>query len=464
MRRLSISAAVLLIAWNLSCAVFRPRPAPYPEGLIFPLVATEETDIDGIPTNLAPGRDGKFFAVLREGRVLCVDSETGEVLWTYDAGRPLDGGLSGASGRVFAVSEEGFIHAIDPDGGPAWKASVEGRISTDAVLFQDLFCVGTEDGRLMAFEMSGEGATAWVNEAGSPIVAGPAAFENRLFFFTADGRFHALDPSGRLLWSVDSGGPAVGPLLVNGSWAFYGTEDRFIRGFDLEKRRLRWSMRVGGHVAVRPELRGNTLYVLTTEGVLYSMTARRGHILWWRALPSRSVLGLSLAGDNVFVSCRSPLLRAFNARTGERAGEYKFSEEVVSEALWLDPRIVVPIQGQEDAAGRLMYIERDIRLTLTADKTSPQEPGQEITFSATAVGFHRPQYTFFIRTETGERRIAQVESDRNTWAWFPDREGLYTIEVLATDVRKSLETRMEFEVKRAAEKPKEPKEKKEKMP
>ena len=420
-------------------------------------------DIEGMPSSLAAGSEGTILTALREGRILAVRSNKDGVLWTYDAGHPLSESLAASSGRIFAVDEDGAVHVLGEDGAPIWKTSIEGQVSTDAALFRGHVCVGTEEGRIFALDAAGEGRVVWIYEAGSPVVSGPEVFEDRMFFMTEDGRIHALNPSGRLLWSADAGGRSSGPLLIVKTMAYYGTEDRHIRGFDLERRRIRWSMRVGGHVAARPKIRDNTLYVLTTEGVLYGMMAHRGDIRWWRALPSRSVLGLALAGDNVFVSCRSPLLTAFNARTGEKAGEFALADELVSEALWLDPRIVVPIQGP-DEAGRLVFLERDIRLSLTANKTSPQEPGQEITFTAAAVGFYRPQYTFFLTSGNEERRILQAESERNTLAWFPDREGAYTIEVLAKDERMSLEAKSDFEVKRAPEKPKEPQKKKEKRP
>ncbi|MDW7761383.1 MAG: PQQ-binding-like beta-propeller repeat protein [Acidobacteriota bacterium] len=463
MRRKLAPVAVLILLSGVSCAMIRPRPAPYPEGLVFPLVVAEQMDMEGTPSSLAAGDDGTILAALRDGRILAVRSEKDGVLWAYEAGHPLSDTLAVSSGRIFAVDENGVVHVLDEDGALIWKTSIEGQVSTDAVLFKDKICLGTEEGRIFALETAGEGRVAWIYEAGNPVVSGPEVFEDGLFFMTEDGRIHALNPSGRLLWSTDAGGRSSGPLLIRETMAYYGTEDRHIRGFDLERRRLRWSMRVGGHVAARPKIRGNTLYVLTTEGVLYGMMAHRGDILWWRALPSRSVLGLALAGDNVYVSCRSPLLTAFNARTGEKAGEFALADELVSEALWLDPRIVVPIQGP-DEAGRLVFLERDIRLSLTANKTSPQEPGQEITFTASAVGFHRPQYTFFLTSGNEARRIVQAESERNTLAWFPDREGAYAIEVSVRDERMSLEAKADFEVKRAAEKPKEPKEKKEKRP
>lgn len=115
------------------------------------------------------------------GALLALDAETGEERWRFYTGAPLRLAPVADESRVLAVSDDGWIYCLDPEGRLLWK-----------------FRGGPSDRWVLGHERL---ISAW------PASARPAIAEGRVFFVAGywpmDGIFvHALDlATGALLWT-----------------------------------------------------------------------------------------------------------------------------------------------------------------------------------------------------------------------------------------------------------------------
>ncbi len=260
------------------------------------------------------------------GLVHGVDKATGALRWRYDAGR--DGGQPEFHGAplvagdlVILASDDraadgvGHVYAIEASSGSVrWKARI-GRGSMADLVRQDgrLYAV-TLDDVLVALDLA-NGKEAWSFRAGPPLDPGflnvqnaPAVIPDRVYFGGADGVLYALSAaSGDVLWKSTIGSRILTPLVLVSDRLCFGIRDGRLLSADLSNGAVRAQIQTGlipfGPMAVA----GKSLLVYCAEGdsgVLnafdVSLAARR----WSRRSPrgwssSRPHLwrGAVLAGD-----------------------------------------------------------------------------------------------------------------------------------------------------------------------
>jgi len=153
-------------------------------------------------------------------------------------------------------------------------------------------------------------------------------------------------------------------------------------------------------------IHGNRIFFLSLNNVLYCLSKRSGSILWWRIIPSRSYYHLGISGEKIMVSSLSSLIVCFNLKTGEEVGKYDAGQEVRSNPLWVDPYLVFNLYDEQSDKGRLVLLEKEMKVSLKSSKGSPQSVGKEIVFTVSAVGFYEPEYEFYLR-EGEEEEVVQ---------------------------------------------------------
>ncbi len=96
---------------------------------------------------------GRVYATDFAGRIVAVDEETGEPLWSYDSIRPIVASASATRDVVLAGDTDGVLHAVDAETGEAlWQFVTGAQISATPVLAGGLVYVASEDGTLYVLE------------------------------------------------------------------------------------------------------------------------------------------------------------------------------------------------------------------------------------------------------------------------------------------------------------------------
>jgi len=111
----------------------------------------------------------------------------------------------------------------------------------------------------------------------------------------------------------------------------------------------------------------------------------------------------------------------------------------------LAPDILVALYDPASDKGSLSWLRKLIKVDLSASLAQPAAVGAEVVFTASAVGFHLPQYEFYIRKDA-EITVTQEASAKNAWTWFPEIEGKVTIGVRVSDAKEKGETELAFDV------------------
>jgi len=166
------------------------------------------------------GPDGSVYAGDANG-VLHVLDINGRVRWTCRTGGSISAAPAvAADGRVFLGSQDGWVYGLEADGGDLWRFKTAGMsIADGAAVFASpsigadgtVYVAGLYDPNLYALDAN-TGAVRWVchfDSGGlpfaSPVVAGHGTIYQTLLF---DSRLYAIEPvGGTIVWATDLADP-----------------------------------------------------------------------------------------------------------------------------------------------------------------------------------------------------------------------------------------------------------------
>lgn len=437
-----------------ACRLFKPRTVPYPAGAAFPVVEDGSVSFPGRPAGALRARGGSVYLSTQAGFVRSMDTAAKKEAWKFKTDNRLSEPPFPGLENIYARDEADIIYALSPGGELIWKRPIGEKILTPLVEGGGRIHFGTDKGKLWSVNLDGKDDRVF--QAGAAVAGGLLVSGARVIFCSDDGTIHVHDLGGKPLWTYRASAKVVGPLASDGRSLFFGTEDRWFYCLKIGRSRPRWKIRLDGLSAADPVVLGGRLFVLATNSVLYCLRRSGGDILWWANVPSRRSYDLTVAGDKVIAASSSPFLVAFDSATGMGAGEFRAGRDLMTNAVWVDPFIVIVQHAGPTDKGKLVLLKKQVQVTLASRKASPQPTGEEIAFTASALGFFEPRFEFFVKTGD-KREIAQKASEKSAWSWFAPAEGSYTVGVTVTDARQSREASVTFIIeKRPDKKPDEP--------
>jgi outer membrane protein assembly factor BamB len=155
---------------------------------------------------------GRACVTTYAGSILCVNARTGRELWTTylkrDSFRYESFYASPASDgkRIYSVARSGKVVALDAqDGDVVWTARVGGYGYTTPAVANGRVFAGGFDGRLRAFSSS-TGAELWSRWAGGRMLGAPVVIGKHVFFSTPAHRTYAARVTdGSIDWQLPLG-------------------------------------------------------------------------------------------------------------------------------------------------------------------------------------------------------------------------------------------------------------------
>jgi outer membrane protein assembly factor BamB len=295
--------------------------------------------------------DGRLLCRL-DGRLLCLDAESGRSAWRLGAGVS-SGAVLFEDGSALLASGAGHLACYrTSDGTKLWEAPGQGadepraagrpfRVQSGG---RPHVIAGTGDGRLLCLDAE-TGARAWefATRRGGGLALAQA--ERLLYVASASGAVCALDlADGRLVWRWKARGrlehaplPWRDLLIVCGGRS--PAEEGRVYALDALTGELRWQRRVGAAIESPPLLHGGRLFVPAEQAGGARLSAIRladGVVLWRKELDSAGVAPLGApveAAGAVLVKTDAGVVHAFDPATGERRWTVSLAGGVVPDVL-----------------------------------------------------------------------------------------------------------------------------------
>ncbi len=412
----------------------------------------KETEIlyEGKITDRLQKRENKLFFSTQKGKVYGVDGTQRQILWEYNLPESLTNFPFLVSDRLFVYDRKNTLFCLDQKGQLQWEKHIPDKITSPPGGNQEKIYIGTGKGRL--FCLSAEnGEKIWSFKAEGPIRSNPVGWNHQVIFGSDDHFIYLLSQSGNLIGKHDAGGPVGTSLCVDENYLYFATENHFVHCLNLNRKKLRWSVKLGGITHTPPVIKENKILFLSKNGVIFCLNKRNGTVLWWNQTHARSHYAFEVIEDKAVTTSLSSQLISFDINSGKEEGVFDASQEIQSNPLWFSPYLLVNLHDRENDTGKLVFLKKQVKATLSPSKKSPQTVHEEIIFTAKTSGFYRPKYEFYMTrialinlffdhnflVKDSEKMVVQEASEENTWEWMPAEPGIYIIEVKAVDEKET---------------------------
>jgi outer membrane protein assembly factor BamB len=449
MKKIAWACVAALLLGSVSCALFTKSIPPYPRGVVFPLKEGATLDYEGGVIGSAVRDGALLFLATTKGEVCAFDLVKRQAAWSFKtASAPVCAPAAGPD-RVFICDAGQHLYALDnKDGRVLWDTLIKDAGVIALTAGADKIFLTTTGGTVIALA-SGDGRESWRYQGGAAVPLAPVFWTTgrpHLLVFTGDGTLHLIAADGTLMSKIMLGQTPSAPPLVESGFLYFGGTDRVFRCFNLTARKTEWKVKLGGTAAAGPLALGPTIFLWTSHGVVYCMDKTDGDILWWKSVGSRLDYPPAIVEDKVLVSVSSPSLKSFAVKTGEESGEYDTGRELEGPPLWVDPWLVVNSYDHLTEKGRLIFLQKDVSVSLKPAKEPPQRPGEEVVFVAKATGFFMPKFEFVLSGAGGTEEIVQKSSDRSNWSWYPDKDGDFKVTVRVADAKEKADAEVTYSI------------------
>lgn len=354
-RRAFRIAAIMSLALAM-CAGPAKRPLVDPSAVRFPLVEAGTLEIEGTVAGQPRARDGIIYFATREGFLTAVVVQARQVLWRFKADHSISVPPELGENHIVFRDDGNVLYALDTRGSLVFKKQIDEALTSAVRENRGRMYFGTASGKVVALDLSANGAQAWEYRAAAAISAGPVFSDDLVIFGAADGRLLALDHTGKAIWEFAAmGAITTDPTVADGRF-YFGTENRFFYCLNAATGKKIWARRLQGAPLHPALIHGRRLAVPASNSVIYFLSRRGGSILSWEAVPSRIVHEIGLAGPLILVSSAAHDLVALDFLTGKRVGQHLASGPLAAGALWVSPFIVLVVGAEESGRQSLVFL------------------------------------------------------------------------------------------------------------
>jgi outer membrane protein assembly factor BamB len=271
--------------------------------------------------SIPPALDSKrIYVCLAGGRVVCLNRESGSLVWSSDLGGIISGSI--------AVGEKALYIATH-------------------LIAEDRSEVGAS---LRAVDKE-TGLTLWVKDYSRAFTSPLTLVNERIYAGSADGAFYALSAvTGEVIWKVATQDVVRGPALVGERSVYFGGDDGGVRAVDAETGREVWKFQTGGRVPGRPCEDEQALYVGSADGYLYSIEKATGKQRWKARTGAAIEASPVIAQGLVIVGSFDNFVYCFGSSNGNRVWKRRLNGRVSAAAIIEgDSLLIAPLRGNQVA-------------------------------------------------------------------------------------------------------------------
>jgi len=221
------------------------------------------------PVHSAPiAADGKLYFGADDGHVYAMDTVSGDVVWTFNAGSSIMAQLAiSDNGDLLAASDDNSLYCLaGATGRRKWRTSLPAALTPP--VYSSGVCYIGAGSDLYGID-SGSGTIHLKVHLDAGITSAPAVSDTGIFITTDDHRCRALSSRGSQIWTLDIGDNSSAPVLPAGKSVVVSTQHGVIFAYDSQTGKLLWNYVVQpkalsdqANIPVLPVYAGSTLYVL----------------------------------------------------------------------------------------------------------------------------------------------------------------------------------------------------------
>lgn len=281
--------------------------------------------INARPSGSPIVENGRVYAAVGS-RMYCLDLETGNQIWRYPVGAPLETNfLTGAmlaGDMLIAADDDKTVYAVDKETGKRlWLYMADSSIITTPVFAADNVVFATASGAIMALSMA-TGEPAWPNaiNLGESLYSSMDTWQDNVIVFTSAAKIYSIDiVTRRINWvknftrlSSTVGAKVYGDVI-------YLNSDNYVNALRANSGRPIWQRLIRGRLLYEPAVSTTGVAVVTESGILYSLNIGNGRLMTGTGvdLESLPVSSPLYAGEYVVVPTANGSVNMVHPLTGD---------------------------------------------------------------------------------------------------------------------------------------------------
>lgn len=155
-------------------------------------------------------------------RIMCLDAETGEIVWEFYARSFAIYAPAFFGDRVYVNDRHKHVYCLDAQTGRSiWEREIKWINCTPISLDGKRILIGTYDG-IVCLELE-EGDMLWKFDCGGKVYRTPAIAYDRVYASVNDVLYCLDADKGELIWEKGFGSPITSSVIVAGGKAAFGT-------------------------------------------------------------------------------------------------------------------------------------------------------------------------------------------------------------------------------------------------
>ncbi|MCH7904642.1 MAG: PQQ-binding-like beta-propeller repeat protein [Armatimonadetes bacterium] len=281
--------------------------------------------INARPSGSPIVENGRVYAAVGS-RMYCLDLETGNQIWRYPLGAPLETNfLTGAmlAGDVLiAADDDKTVYAVDKETGKRlWLYLADSSIISTPVFAADSVVFGMASGEIMAVNLT-TGQPIWPNaiNLGESLYSSMDTWQDNVIVFTSAAKIYSISiVTRRINWvkSFTRLSPTVGAKVYGD--VIYLNSDNYVNALRANSGRPIWQRLIRGRLLYEPAVSTTGVAVVTESGILYSLNIGNGRLMTGNGvdLESLPVSSPLYAGDHVIVPTANGSVNMVHPVTGD---------------------------------------------------------------------------------------------------------------------------------------------------
>ncbi|HME55349.1 MAG TPA: PQQ-binding-like beta-propeller repeat protein [Candidatus Lokiarchaeia archaeon] len=279
---------------------------------------------------------GRVYACSSDGKIYCLNSSTGELVWSYSttsmSGIPSSPAI--ADGRVYIGSLDNKTYCFNAfTGALIWSFTTgkEIRDSSPAISGGRVY-IGSWDRNTYCLNAT-TGSRIWNYTFGHPIDASPAISRGRLYIGDIYNETCCLNAStGKLIWSFNEGcEPGTSPMITSNDRAYIPSGNGSICCLNASTGKSSWSYPFFLGVSTTPTTANGMVYIEEVwDNRTYFLNATTGVEAWYIISTPAGTTSPAISSGRLYAGCYNGKLYCFNDTTGRQLWNYTIGKAFVS--------------------------------------------------------------------------------------------------------------------------------------
>ncbi|HQJ56368.1 MAG TPA: PQQ-binding-like beta-propeller repeat protein [Caldisericia bacterium] len=235
--------------------------------------------------------NGKIFVGSGDKNLYCFDSETGDVLWTYETDGAIIGAPTYDDGKIYFGCVDGYFFCLDENNLQKyfWRYITYSKIYVAPLIVGNFVYFGADNGLVYAFDKI-TGKEVWNTpfSTNNKINSAISGDETSIFFISQDGYLYAVHPlTGALLWKKIVGPNVKSTPIIKGNYVYVLNSSGQLLAINRTTKNQDWYYSLSQDTTTTPAISGDLAIILGRNGKLACVDLRTGKARWERNLPGQ---------------------------------------------------------------------------------------------------------------------------------------------------------------------------------